>query len=372
MLLPTGFITSGPGPELAWNSSQAAHSQIQPEKPFKTPKPLASSWHQPVLLTEVLGLMNLDRGAVLVDCTFGDGGHSIAFLAQSGSGSRVWGIDRDADGLARARTRLQIGKLEERCCLVHSSFSNLKALASGWDLGSCDNVLLDLGFSSGQVDDPVRGFAFALAGPLDMRMDRSQDLTAADIVNGWSEDELLELLGTLHEVPHARRITAELVARRPFQSTQDLAEAVARAVPLQPKRHLHPATRTFQALRIAVNDELGQLTAVLPQALDLLAPKGRLLVISFHSQEDGIVKRFFHKHGRKRARNKYARSQCERELNLSILTKRPVRPGEQEIRDNPRSRSARLRVAEKIGERLRLERAEPDNCEVGNGTGGAD
>ncbi len=304
-------------------------------------------WHLPVLLEEVLGLMVLRPGARLIDCTIGDAGHSVAFLTRAGPGARVWGLDRDAEGLARARRRLQACNLDARCRLGHGGFGNLRARAAAWNVSACDNILLDLGFSSPQIDDPERGFAFAKTGPLDMRMDRSQELTAADIVNGWPEGQLRELFRTLGEEPHARRIAAAVAEQRPFGTTGDLAAAVAAAVPHRPHRRLHPATRTFQALRIAVNDELAQLEAVLPQAVSLLAPGGRLLVLSFHSLEDGIVKRFLRSHGRRPARNKYARHGDVEMPALSILTKRAMRPGHRELSDNPRCRSARLRVAEK-------------------------
>lgn len=301
-----------------------------------------------MLLEEVLQLMNLQPGARLIDCTIGDAGHSIAFLTRAGPGARVWGLDRDAEGLDRARCRLKAHELDARCRLAHAGFGDLRTLAAAWNVSACDNILLDLGFSSPQVDNPERGFAFAQSGPLDMRMDRSQELTAADIVNCWPEDRLGELLRTLGEEPHARRIAASIAERRPFGTTEELAEAVAAAVPHRPRLRLHPATRTFQALRIAVNDELGQLAAVLPQAVSLLAPGGRLLVLAFHSLEDRIVKRFLRSHGHRPARNKYARSGEPDGPSLSILTKRAVRPGRRELSDNPRCRSARLRVAEKV------------------------
>lgn len=305
-------------------------------------------WHLPVLLEEVLGLMDLRPGARLIDCTIGDAGHSVAFLTRAGPGARVWGLDRDAEGLARARRRLQACNLEAQCRLAHAGFGNLRERAAAWNVAACDNILLDLGFSSPQIDNPQRGFAFSGTGPLDMRMDRSQALTAADIVNGWPEDRLRDLLRTLGEEPHAGRIAAAIAERRPFGTTGDLAAAVVEAVPHRARRRRHPATRTFQALRIAVNDELGQLEAVLPQAVSLLAPGGRLLVLSFHSLEDGIVKRFLRTHGHRPARNKYARHGDAARPTLSILTKRAVRPDDRELSDNPRCRSARLRAAEKV------------------------
>lgn len=308
----------------------------------------APGWHLPVLLEEVLGLMVLRPGAQLIDCTIGDAGHSVAFLTRAGPGARVWGLDRDAEGLARAQRRLKARNLDARCRLVHGGFGNLRDLAAAWNVTACDNILLDLGFSSPQIDDPARGFALAKTGPLDMRMDRSQTLTAADIVNGWPEGQLRELLWNLGEEPHARRIAAAVAERRPFGTTGALAAVVAAAVPHRARRHRHPATRTFQALRIAVNDELGQLKAVLPQAVSLLAPGGRLLVLSFHSLEDGMVKRFLRTQGHRPARNKYARHGDADMPALSILTKRAVRPGHRELSDNPRCRSARLRVAEKV------------------------
>ena len=308
-----------------------------------------AAWHRPVMLEEVLARMDLQPGASLIDCTIGDAGHTAAFLTRAGPAARAWGVDRDREGLARARHRLKALELDARCQLAHAGFGDLRALAQAWNLTACNNVLLDLGFSSPQVDDPTRGFAFGASGPLDMRMDRRQSLTAADIVNQWAEGELRDLLWNLGEEPHAGRVAKSIVASRPFSNTGDLAAAVSAAKPGRTPRRRHPATRTFQALRIAVNDELVQLEAVLPQAVSLLAPGGRLLVLSFHSLEDGMVKRFLRAHSHRPARNKYGQPGDASEPELAVLTKRPVRPGRAELLDNPRCRSARLRVAERVG-----------------------
>lgn len=308
-----------------------------------------SQYHIPVLLPEMLELMQVHPEATLIDCTAGDGGHVLGFLRAAGPQSRVLALDRDAEAIRRARRRLEALALDHQITWVQTEFAALQQVAQERGFAPVDNVLADLGFSSHQVDTAERGFSFRLNGPLDMRMDRGRCLTAADVVNGWTEEELAALLLNQGEEPHARRIARALVQHRPFAHTRQLARAIETAVPPRAYRRLHPATRTFQALRMVVNDELRQLTAVLPQAVELLTPGGRLCVISFHSLEDGAVKRFLRARSRRVAVNKY-RSAPPRTRSvpaLAILGGGVIRPSRAEQAANPRSRSARLRAARK-------------------------
>lgn len=286
------------------------------------------SFHIPVLLEEVQHFMNPRVGGVYVDGTLGHGGHTVMLLDASAPSGRVIGIDRDARNLTTASKR--IGK-NKRAILVRDDYRNLTEILHDQGIDAVDGILLDVGFSSAHVDDASRGFSFQQEGPLDMRYDSDQGQTAADVVNSWSEEQLTHAFLVYGEEERARVAARMIVARRkerPFRTTTDLAEAVASALGKRGK--LHPATRVFQALRIVVNDELGAIESVLPQALDSLKQGGRLCVISFHSLEDRIVKRFFK-----------ARS------DITILTKRPTVPTAAEVSSNPRARSAKLRVVEK-------------------------
>ncbi len=274
-----------------------------------------------------------------LDATVGGGGHVLAVLQAAQPGGRLLGIDADPAALAATAARLQAAGLIEQAVLCHGSFADLATLAASAGFGAFDGILFDLGVSSYQLDTPERGFSFAADGPLDMRLDPTQGLTAADMVNRLSERELADIIFLYGEEHAARRIARAIVEHRrtqPFQRTAELAEVVARAVGGRHGR-IHPATRTFQALRIAVNQELDRLQVALPQAVDLLAPGGRLAAISFHSLEDRIVKQFL-------------RAEASGETpRLTILTKKPVVPTAAEVANNPRARSAKLRVAARIG-----------------------
>ena len=300
--------------------------------------------HTSVMAREILDLMNVQPRARLIDCTVGDGGHTIGFLRAAGTRSQVLALDRDRAAIDRTRTRLEGLGLISQVTLVRSPFDRLAEVARRHGFAEVDNILLDLGVSALQLDAGGRGFSFMRSGPLDMRMDQSQALTAQDIVSAWSEEELSDLLRTLGEERHARRVARSIVARRPITSTAELCAAVTAAVPSGRPPRIHPATRTFQALRLAVNDELGQLERVLPQTLELLADGGRLLVIAFHSLEDRIAKRFLHRHGRRKSHNKYARQPQTAPPALTLPRRGAFRPSPLEIRGNPRSRSVRLRV----------------------------
>ena len=291
--------------------------------------------HIPVLPAEVLSYLALKSGDDVVDATLGGGGHASALLEAIGPTGRLLGIEWDARTLEETRKKLE--RFGSRAMLVHGNYRNLERFARACGIPSVSGILIDLGYSSFQIDDPERGFSFRNDGPLDMRYDASGDLTASDVVNGWPKEDLIRILRDYGEERAAGRIAEAIVrarARHLIASTAQLAAIVSEAVPERSRRgkpKINPATQAFQAIRIAVNDELGNLEAVLPEAVKLLTSGGRLAVISFHSLEDRIVKRFF-----------------EDSPELKALTAKPVGPAAAEIAGNPRSRSAKLRVAEKI------------------------
>jgi 16S rRNA (cytosine1402-N4)-methyltransferase len=304
--------------------------------------------HTPVLLAEVLAALEVRAGGRYLDATFGRGGHTAAILERAGKEGRVVAIDRDPEAIRAGHARFAA---DERLQLVNSPFSRLETLlAQNGLVGGFDGVLLDLGVSSPQLDDAARGFSFAQDGPLDMRMDNRAGAGAADFVARAPERELARVIKEYGEERFAKRIAREIVSARrvePITRTAQLAEIVARAVPTR-EPGKHPATRTFQAIRIHVNDELAEIEAALAGALDALAPGGRLCVISFHSLEDAIVKRFIQKHSHEDPIYAglpevpaHARPKLRR-------IGRAVHPGETEIAANPRSRSSILRVAERV------------------------
>jgi 16S rRNA (cytosine1402-N4)-methyltransferase len=288
-----------------------------------------------------------------VDGTLGGAGHTALILRASAPDGRVLAIDADGRALARARERLASEVAAGRLLLAHGNFARLGELARAAGFASADGVLLDLGLSSDQLADRARGFSFAADAPLDMRFDTSQGQSAADLVNLLEEAELADLLFRYGEERRSRQIARRLVElreRAPITRTSELARMVAAVVHGRPGG-IHPATRTFQALRIAVNDELGSLEAALPAAVELLRPGGRLAVISFHSLEDRIVKRFFQAEERGCVcPPELPVCVCGRAPRLRILTRHPVTAAETEIAANPRARSAKLRVAERLGE----------------------
>ncbi|MCO5171070.1 MAG: 16S rRNA (cytosine(1402)-N(4))-methyltransferase RsmH [Planctomycetes bacterium] len=295
--------------------------------------------HQPVLAAEVLDLLGpplrAAPGAWLFDGTLGAGGHA-ALLLEACPEARLFGCDRDPDALELARARL--APFGDRATLVRATYADGVALARERGLPPLGAALLDLGVSSMQLDRPERGFSFSRPGPLDMRMDPGAPLTARALVNELPEGELADVIYQLGEERLSRRIARAIVAARrqaPLETTEALAEVVRRAVPRpRGRERIHPATRTFQALRLAVNDELGQLERALPALWDLLAPGGRLAVISFHSLEDRPVKTF----ARARKQDGTGRP----------LTKKPLRPTDAECDRNPRARSAKMRVVERL------------------------
>jgi len=302
--------------------------------------------HIPVLFQAVLDGLQIRPGGRYIDATVGGGGHAAGILAASSPDGRLLGLDRDPAAVEATGARLV--SYTERVVLVHSSFTRLAEVARTCDFVPADGILLDLGLSSLQLADHARGFAFMSEGPLDMRFDPTTGgPTAADLVNELSAEELATLLYQYGEERQARRIAEAIVAASPLHTTNELAAVVEKATGRRGR--IHPATRTFQALRIAVNDELAALEAVLPQAVEVLAPGGRLAVISFHSLEDRLVKRFL----RRESRDCLCPPEspictCDHRATLRVITRKPIRPTADEAAANPRSRSARLRVGQRL------------------------
>lgn len=307
--------------------------------------------HEPVLLAEVLQWMNVRENGVYADGTLGGGGHSGAMLEASGGTATLYGIDRDENAIAAATARLE---QYPGFHAIHGNFHDAKALLSQAGAPPLDGALLDLGVSSPQLDQAERGFSYHEDAPLDMRMDRSQGMTAADLLAEVSEGELTRILREYGEEKWAARIARFVVERRqtqPLRTTQDLVRVVDAAIPkaVRRKDDGHPARRTFQAVRIAVNDELDPLDRALEDFVDCLRPGGRLLVITFHSLEDRLTKRCF-----QRLQNpcvcppKAPVCTCGRKPKVRILARGAVPPTAEEIARNPRARSAKLRVAEKL------------------------
>lgn len=299
--------------------------------------------HRPVMVTEVLEWLRPRAGGCYLDGTVGEGGHAEAILDASAPTGRLIGFDRDPHALAIARERL--AGYGARCTLEQGDYREIDDRLPRLGAETLDGILLDLGLSSYQLDQPDRGFSFRADGPLDMRFDPSQGPTAADLVADCSEEELGQWLREYGEERWARRIARAVVRQRerePLLTTQQLVSVIERAVP-PPARHgrIHPATRTFQALRIAVNRELGELGDALERLAARLAAGGRLCVLTYHSLEDRIVKHRF------RALATAAHGGAE--AGLAVLTKRPLRPALDEIEANPRARSAKLRVIERRG-----------------------
>jgi 16S rRNA (cytosine1402-N4)-methyltransferase len=306
--------------------------------------------HRPVLLRETIELLAAERGGLFVDCTVGLGGHSEAIL-QASSGAQVLGIDRDEEALGLAGERLAL--YGSRFRAVHADFRELTRVLATAKVRQVRGILADFGVSSLQLDSPSRGFSFRHDGPLDMRMDVSSGETAAQLLVRLSEVDLARIIFEYGEERRARRIARWIVERResgePIRTTRDLAELVERAVGPAKHRRIHPATRTFQALRIAVNGELENLDRFLVQAVDHLEPDGRLAVISFHSLEDRIVKRTLLKlSGRCQCPPRLPQCICGVTSLVEILTKRPITPTDIEIDSNPRARSAKLRAVRKL------------------------
>ncbi len=308
-----------------------------------------SASHEPVLLAEVIAGLQLHPGAWIVDGTLGGGGHTQMILQQIGPNGRVLGLDADPAAIRRVQARLGQEIEAGRLLTVHANFGELAQVATAQAFYPVDGILLDLGLSSFQLATAERGFAFSQDGPLDMRFDPTQGISAAELVNSWDEGELADLLYRYGDEARSRRIARHLVAQRPFTTTTQLAQAVEIAVGGRRGNRIHPATQSFQALRIAVNGELEQLERVLPQALSLLKPGGRLAVISFHSLEDRLVKQWLQQEAQRYMPDPASLyGGHDRTPTVQILSKKPLVATEAEQKRNPRSRSAKLRVAEKL------------------------
>ena len=307
--------------------------------------------HRPVLLRETIELLAAARGGLFVDCTVGLGGHTEAIL-QASADAQVLGIDRDDEALEFARERLK--PFGPRFRSVHADFRELTRVLATAKIKQARGILADLGASSLQLDSPSRGFSFRHDAPLDMRMDATGgEETAAELLGRLSEVEIARIIFEYGEERHSRRIARRIVQRRergePVRTTRDLAELVERAAGPGKQRRIHPATRTFQALRIAVNRELESLDEFISDAVDLLEPEGRLAVIGFHSLEDRIIKRTFSKlSGHCQCPPRLPQCKCGARRVVEILTRRPVTPNASEIAENPRARSAKLRACKKL------------------------
>jgi 16S rRNA (cytosine1402-N4)-methyltransferase len=304
-----------------------------------------SCLHSPVLLSEVLESLKIQPGGKYIDCTLGAGGHARAILERSDPNGRLLGLDQDPAAIRLSEH--QLASYGGRVTLVRDSFVRLEADASAKGFIPSDGVLLDLGVSSLQLGDGERGFSLQIDGPLDMRMDPHGEVTAEHLVNELTEAELVNIIVEYGEEPKAKAIARAIVRDRPVRTTMQLAHIVTRTVGRRGR--IHPATRTFQALRIAVNGELDVLSAVLPQTVAVLARGGRLAIISFHSLEDRLVKQFMAKESRDCiCPPEVPVCACGHRRTLRILSKKPARPTAEEVGHNPRSRSAKLRVAERV------------------------
>ena len=302
--------------------------------------------HVPVLLDEVLAGLQAQRGGYFVDCTVGLGGHAAAILEKISPSGRLLGIDADPEAIKVSQDKLS--DYGEAVTLVNDNFVNLEAICRRYHFHPVDGILFDLGVSSLQLDTAERGFSFHLDAPLNMRFDPGPGLTASDIVNNFSEQELAKLIEKYGEERHSRRIARYIVQNRPIATTLELASLVEQAS--RGKRaKIHPATRTFMAIRIAVNSELQNLELTLKQTINLLRPGGRLVVISYHSLEDRIVKQFM----RSAASSCLCPPgtvvcRCGHVPTLKLISRKVIKPTSLEIESNPRSRSAKLRIAERL------------------------
>jgi 16S rRNA (cytosine1402-N4)-methyltransferase len=307
---------------------------------------LANRVHTPVLVEEIIAALDVRPGKRYVDCTLGGGGHSAAILACCRPGGALLGIDADPEAINLAQHNLY--DYFESCVIINDNFYNLENICSKTGFSQADGILFDLGLSSLQLSSAERGFSFQANGPLDMRFNPDEQLTAADIVNRMPEAKLAQLILIYGEESQANKIAKSIVASRPVADTADLASIIAATVG-ENFGKINPATKTFQALRIAVNRELDHLTSALEQTLHCLAPGGRLAVISYHSLEDRIVKNFMLRETRACiCPADLPQCRCQHEPCLEIISRHPITPSDSEIEKNPRSRSARLRVARKI------------------------
>lgn len=305
--------------------------------------------HWPVLLQEALDGLRLCANATVIDGTLGGGGHTAKILAAIAPRGVVLGLDADPEAIARVRVRFPEEVSQGRLIPVQAPFEQMEEIANRLALPPVRAILLDLGVSSYQLDYGERGFSFQREGPLDMRFDPEQGISAADIINTWDEKDLADLIYRYGEEHYSRRIARAIVRQRPIQTTSALAATIETALGGRKGSRTHPATRTFQALRIVVNRELEQLEHVLPQCLRLLEAQGRLAVISFHSMEDRIIKRWMQQESSDFVQvPSHPQGGYARRPTLKTINRKPIEASESEVHANPRSRSAKLRIAEKL------------------------
>ncbi len=306
---------------------------------------MLASAHIPVLAEEVVKALAVQSGGRYIDCTLGGGGHAAAILEHSSPGGQLLGIDADPEAINAARQRLEA--YSNSALLINENFVNLEAICYKYDFLPVHGILFDLGLSSLQLNSNGRGFSFQHRAPLDMRLNPNQELTAADIVNTYPEIELAHLIKMYGEEGYNRQIAHRIVQERPIKTTTELAQMIERAVK-KGRSKIHPATKTFQALRIAVNQELQHLESALKQTIDLLGFEGRLVVISYHSLEDRIVKQFMQQESKDCiCPPGIPTCVCGHTASLRLINKRVITPSLLEVQINPRSRSARLRAAER-------------------------
>ncbi|MDD5463864.1 MAG: 16S rRNA (cytosine(1402)-N(4))-methyltransferase RsmH [Candidatus Moranbacteria bacterium] len=312
--------------------------------------------HKTVLLKEAVEALNLKEGMIVVDATLGGGGHSLEVLKKIGKTGKLIAFDRDIDAIDRFKKRIEVGNAEvhdENIKLFHDNYSALKDRLTSIDIFSVDAILADLGISSDQLVDEKRGISFQGDAPLDMRMDMTKGITAAEIVNTYDEQDLIRVLKEFGDEKYASSIVRNIIAERsikPFSYTTELVELIERSVPgMYKRKKIHPATKTFQALRIEVNKELEALSSFLSQAVEILKTNGRLAIITFHSGEDALVKWTL----RENARGcicppEFPVCRCQQKPIVELITRKPIVPSENEVLSNPRARSAKLRVAERV------------------------
>jgi 16S rRNA (cytosine1402-N4)-methyltransferase len=309
--------------------------------------------HVPVLLKEVIENLDPKPNQNFIDCTLGNGGHAVEILRRTARSGKLLGIDLDPRAIESAKLKVKSEKLNlDRLIAAQGNFKDLKKIVLQNNFKNISGILIDLGFSSMQIVDPKKGFSFQIDAPLDMRYGKEGE-TAAEIINSRSENELMKILKYYGEERFSKSIAKKICearAAKPIRTTFELVNIISKTIPKKFQHgRIHFATKTFQALRIAVNDELNNLKSVLPQAVELLIPGGRLAVISFHSLEDRIVKQFLKKESTDcLCPKEFPVCRCGHKASLKIITPKPIIPTEEETKINPRSRSAKLRVAEKI------------------------
>lgn len=316
--------------------------------------------HIPVLLKETIDGVNIHTGDTVVDATLGSGGHALAMLRSVLPNGTVIAMDTDASALQRFLNRIESelwakqALQEERIKLFHNNFSEIGQVLDRAEVTTVAAIIADLGFSSDQMDNPDRGLSFMQSGPLDMRLDQESTLMAERVINEYDERQLADIFDRYGDERSARGIAKAIVKRRmkqPFQTTLDVAEMIASLPSSRGAKNIHPATKVFQALRMEVNQERMHLVAFLPQAIERLAPLGRLGVIAFHSGEDRLVKEVFRENARGCICPKnFPVCRCHHQAQVRILTARPIQPEQREVNENPRSRSAKLRIVEKVCE----------------------